>query len=267
MQAARRPLGVWLAIALVAALPPAASHAEDGMDAVIADYLARNPEIIEGIVENYLVEHPQVVQNALDELVRRREVAALDKQAAAIERNADLLFNQTTDVALGNPEASVVLVEFYDYNCSYCRQVMPDLFSVLDGDDDLRLILKPLPILGYESFEAALVGAALHRQDPSGASYRQFHESLFAGRGVADKSSAMAIAAGLGADVSRIEADMSNAQILLALDKNRRLADDLGITGTPSFVLGSRIILGAIGPDALRARIEAERQGTSPPSQ
>lgn len=259
-----RPHAVIRALAMLAfaaqlvAAPALGQSAPD--DAAIEDYLARNPQAVEQIVENFLLDNPEVIEAAIAVLVQRRQDTAQALAAEAIAQHADLLFHSAADIDLGNPDGDVTLVEFYDYNCSYCRQTLADVVSLLETDTNLRVVFKQLPILGTSSIEAARVGMGVAWQDPSGALYRAFHETLLTARGTVDKARAMEAARAVGADMARLEIDYSATATLRAIEEASTLASALGLTGTPSFVVGDRIIRGAPGLAALQDHIAAVRQ-------
>ena len=246
------------ALLILALLLPAAAERVD--DAAIEDYLHRNPSAIRQIVRDYLMEEPQILREALSELLRRDEAEADVSARRAIEANADRLLRSRFSVVLGNPEGDVTLVEFFDYNCAYCRQALPHLLELLQTDPQLRVVLKEMPVLGDASVEAARVGAALMLQDAGGTMYLDFHKRLLSSPEPANRETAIAAAIAAGADLSRLERDFASAEVVAALAETVTLSAALGLTGTPSYVVGDRVIKGAAGLQALRTAIEAQRR-------
>ena len=120
------------------------------------------------IIRDYIVANPEVLQEAMAEFEKRQNVADAEKARDTIKRNASLIFNSPRQVVTGNKEGDVSLVEFFDYNCPYCKQAMADLNTLEGSDDKLRIVYKEFPVLGPGSVEAAQVAVAIRMQDPSG---------------------------------------------------------------------------------------------------
>ena len=214
---------------------------------------------IESIVKNYLVQHPEVLQEAMEALDRRQKEAEADKARATIKDNKTTIFNSTHQVVLGNPQGKVTMVEFFDYNCAFCKRAMADMLDLLKTDSDLKFVLKEFPVLGPGSMEAAHVAVAARMQDPSGQKYMEFHQKLLGSRGPADKMRALAVAKDVGFDMARLEKDMNSDEVKATIEENMKLADALGVSGTPSYVVGDEVVVGAVGLDELRAKIKNER--------
>ena len=215
---------------------------------------------IENIVRNYLVQHPEVLQEAMDVLDKRQKDAEADKARVTIKDNNATIFNSPHQVVLGNPNGKVTMVEFFDYNCAYCKRALTDMLDLLKTDGDLRFVLKEFPVLGEGSVEAARVAVAVRMQDSSGKKYIDFHQKLLGGRGAADKARALAVAKEVGVDMTRIEKDMASDEVKKTIDENLKLAEALGVSGTPSYVVGDEVVVGAVGIDELRNRINADRR-------
>lgn len=238
-----------LALSLCGA-PPMAS-AQSFTDAQRSD--------IETIVKNYLVAHPEVIEDAINELTKRQSAADDAKHEAAIAQNAQEIFNSPRGVVLGNKNGDVTFVEFFDYNCGYCKRAMGDMLTLLKTDPKLKIVLKEFPVLSAGSVEAAKVAIAARMQDPT--KYLDFHTRLLGGRGPADKARAMQAAKEAGYDTARIEKDLSNPEIKATIEENLKLAEEMGLNGTPSYVIGKQIVVGAIGLDGLREKISMARCG------
>ena len=175
------------------------------------------------------------------------------------EDNATI-FNSPHQVVLGNPQGNVTMVEFFDYNCAFCKRALPDMLELLKTDPDLKFVLKEFPVLGPGSVEAAHVAVAARMQDSTGKKYIEFHQKLLGGRGPADKARALAVAKEVGFDMPRLEKDMDSDEVKKTIDENMKLADALGVSGTPSYVVGDEVVVGAVGLDELREKIKAERK-------
>src|ERR1700743_1924263 len=164
---------------------------------------------IESIIKNYLVSHPEVLEEAMTELNKRQAAAEEEKHQASIGQHSDSFFNPPRNVTLGNKSGDVTFVEFFDYNCGYCKRAMTDMLDLMKSDPKLKVVLKEFPVLSEGSVEAAKVAVAVRMQDPGGAKYLDFHQKLLGGRGAADKARALAVAKDAGLDVARIEKDMA----------------------------------------------------------
>jgi protein-disulfide isomerase len=214
---------------------------------------------IESIVKNYLVQHPEVLQEAMEALDRRQKEADAEKARTTIRDNKATIFNSAHQVVLGNPQGKVTMVEFFDYNCAFCKRAMADMLDLLKTNSELKFVLKEFPVLGPGSVEAAHVAVAARMQDPSGKKYMEFHQKLLGSRGPADKMRALAVAKDVGFDVARLEKDMNSDEVKTTIEENMKLADALGVSGTPTYVVGDEVVVGAVGLDELRAKIKNER--------
>jgi protein-disulfide isomerase len=216
---------------------------------------------IESIVKDYLIAHPEVLEEAMNELQKRQTAADEQKHQESIARNANTIFNSPRGVTLGNKDGDVTFVEFFDYNCGYCKRAMADMIELLKDDHKLKVVLKEFPVLSEGSVEAAKVAVAVRMQDPSGLKYLDFHQKLLGGRGPADKARALAAAKDAGLDVARIEKDMQSPEVKATIEENFKLAEDMGMNGTPSYVIGKQIVVGAVGLDGLKEKIGVARCG------
>src|SRR5438552_2183751 len=216
---------------------------------------------IETIVRNYLIAHPEVLEEAMAELSKRQAVAESAKHEASVANNADAIFNSPRNVTLGNKDGDVTFVEFFDYNCGYCKRAMADMMEIMKADPKLKVVLKEFPVLSQGSVEAAQVAVAVRMQDPTGKKYLDFHQKLLGGRGAADKARAMAAAKEAGLDMAKLEKDLSGQEVRATLEENLKLAESLGMNGTPSYVIGKQVVIGAVGVDSLKEKISTARCG------
>jgi protein-disulfide isomerase len=216
---------------------------------------------IETIVKNYLVSHPEVLEEAMAELTKRQAADEAAKHEASITENSQTIFNSPRNVTLGNKNGDVTFVEFFDYNCGYCKRAMTDMLDLMKADPKLKVVLKEFPVLSDGSVEAAKVAVAVRMQDPGGAKYLDFHQRLLGGRGPADKARALAAAKEAGLDVARIEKDMASPEARATIEENFKLAESMGMNGTPSYVIGKQVVVGAIGLDGLKEKIGVARCG------
>ena len=211
-----------------------------------------DPATLNPMIESYLMSDPKLLQRlsvALEETLRVEDEA---KAQVAIAEMQDQIFNDPGQVVLGNPNGDVTLVEFFDYNCGYCRSALPDLAVLLAEDPGLKVILKEFPILSNESIDAARVGVLVGEAD---VDYWTFHEALFSSRGKVDKAVALEAASALGLSPVNLELQMGEERVSQTIQTSYEIAQALGITGTPTYIIGNEIIPGAIGLDELRSRI------------
>jgi len=223
-------------------------------------FSADQREQIGNIIKDYLLAHPEVMQDVMAELEKRQQAAEADKHRTAVAQNKATLLSSPHQVVLGNPLGNVTMVEFFDYNCGYCKHALPDMLTLIKTNPNLKFVLKEFPVLGEGSVEAARVAVAARMQDSTGKKYLEFHQKLLGGRGPADKMRALAVAKDVGFDMARIEKDMGSDEVKKTIDENLKLADALGVNGTPSYVVGDEVVVGAVGLDALREKLKAEQQ-------
>jgi len=216
---------------------------------------------IENIIKNYLLSHPEVLEDAMAELNKRQAAAESEKHEASVTENSNAIFNSPRGVLLGNKDGDVTFVEFFDYNCGYCKRAMTDMLDLMKSDSKLKVVLKEFPVLGEGSVEAAQVAVAVRMQDSGGRKYLDFHQKLLGGRGPADKARALAAAKDAGLDVGRIEKDLASPEVKATIEENFKLAEAMGMNGTPSYVIGKQIVVGAIGLEGLKEKIGLARCG------
>jgi protein-disulfide isomerase len=242
-----------LAAGIILTLGGFAANAQNFSDAQRGD--------IEKIIREYLISHPEVLQDAMAELEKKQAADEAAKNQAAVKDNAETIFNSARQVVAGNPQGDVTFVEFFDYNCGYCKRAMDDMFALMKSDPKLKVVLKEFPVLGPGSVEAARVAVAVRMQDKTGKKYMEFHQKLLGGRGQADKARALAVAKEVGMDMARLEKDMAGDEVRVSLEESMKLAETLGLNGTPSYVVGEDVVVGAVGLEALRGKINSARCG------
>src|SRR5437868_14536553 len=216
---------------------------------------------IENIVREYLLAHPEVLEEVSAELSKRQTAAEALKHETAVTTNAQAIFSSPRGVTIGNRDGDVSFVEFFDYNCGYCKRAMADMLDLMKADPKLKVVLKEFPVLSQGSVEAAQVAVAVRMQDPTGKKYLDFHQKLLGGRGAADKARALAAAKEAGLDMAKLDKDLGSAEVKTTLEENLKLADSLGMNGTPSYVIGKQIVVGAVGLEGLKEKISTARCG------
>lgn len=214
---------------------------------------------IEKVVHDYLITNPEVIKDAIDELGKREKVAEAATREKAVSQHGDKIANSPNQAVVGNPSGDVTLVEFFDYNCGYCKQSLNSIAKLIEADPKLRVVLKDFPVLGPDSVEAAQVATAARMQLDS-QKFWDFHRKLLSTRGHIGKQQALAAAKEVGADMPRIEKDMSSAETKAALKEVAALADELRFDGTPAWVIGKEAIIGGLPYAQLKAKIDNMRK-------
>ncbi|MGQ3675571.1 DsbA family protein [Xanthobacter sp. TB0139] len=233
-----------LAASVVAATPAAAFTDEEKKE-------------LGPIIREYIITHPEVLEEAITVLEARHNEAQAEQRTKALEQVRELVLTSPHNVVIGNPKGDVTLVEFFDYNCGYCRKAMVDLKQLMKNDPNLRVVLREFPVLGQASVEAAQVAIALHMVAPD--KYLAFHEALFNTPGPIDREKALAAAESVGVNVEELEKKASSPELNASLDETMKIASVLGLNGTPSYIVGDQVVVGAVGHDKLKAAIAATR--------
>jgi protein-disulfide isomerase len=217
---------------------------------------------IERILRDYLLSHPELLQEVLAEMEKRQSVAEAEKHREGVKQHAEIIFSSPRQVTLGNPQGDITVVEFFDYNCGYCKRAMDDMTALMKGDSKVKFVLKEFPVLGEGSTQAAQVAVAVRMQDKTGGKkYLEFHQKLLSGRGPADKTRAVAVAKEIGLDMARLEKDMASEEVKITLQESFKIAEALGLNGTPSYVIGNDVVIGAVGLPVLKERVNTARCG------
>lgn len=227
------------------------------MPARAAGFDATQRDEIGAIVKEYLLQHPEVIRDAMVELDRKQQAAEADARKESVSKYSDTLLNSSRQVVLGNPKGDVTLVEFFDYNCGYCKRAHADMQKLIDEDSNLRVVLKEFPVLGPGSEEAARVAVIVNQIAPE--KYKAFHDELLMSRGEVNGARALAVAADVGLDPAAIKAKLSEPEIAATINESYSLAQALGINGTPSYVVQNDVVIGAVGYDALKSKIKSIR--------
>jgi protein-disulfide isomerase len=219
---------------------------------VNAPSAALDEKKIVDVVHDYLTKNPEILVEMTNELDKRQQDQQAEQQQKVISDNADAIFRSQLAYTAGNPNGDVSVVEFFDYNCGFCRRALPEVVKLVDSDDKVRVVFKELPIFGDESEAAAKVALAAGKQ----GKYFEMHQKLFTEPGKADKDKAMRIATELGLDIPQLEKDMQDPSIQQSLDEAKELAQKLGLQGTPLYLIGDRVVPGA--PDDLYDQLTAK---------
>ena len=224
-----------------------------------ADFSPEQKESIRVLIKEYLIANPEIIQEAMNELEKRQTENEKAAQAKAVTELMPALSQSARATVIGNPKGDVTLVEFFDYNCGYCKSALNDLVKLVKEDSKLRVVIRDFPVLGPESVEAAVVAVAA-RQQFSGAKYLEFHQKLLETKGRIGKDRALAVAKDLGADLSKLSKDMELTETKTLLSETMTIADALRLQGTPAYVVGNEVVFGAVGYDALKSAIDNTRR-------
>lgn len=211
---------------------------------------------VETIIQEYLRAHPEAVVDALREMERRSRQAEAQRAVEAIKANAAALFQDPASPVGGNAKGKVTLVEFFDYQCGYCKRVAGELTKLLAADPEIRFVYKELPILGPVSVFAARAALAAVPQ----GKYAAFHEALMLTGDRLTEESVISLANGVGLDVAKLKTNMQGQAVADQLAATATLAEALGIRGTPALVTPAELYPGAADLPTLKALIARARK-------
>lgn len=212
---------------------------------------------IEQIVAAYIKNNPKDIIDSLTSYQQQEYVNQTAKSEKYVQDNWKEIISNKADPVVGNPNAKVTIVEFFDYMCGYCKRVMPHVIKVLAENPNIRVVFKEYPILTANSDLASKAALSVYQLYPD--QYLKFHQALLT-HPISGLPSILQMAVDLGLDKAKIEEKMQDKTIEEALNNNRRLALDGGINGTPAFVINGKFIPGAVDYDTLKALIaEAEK--------
>ena len=205
-------------------------------------------------IHAYIMENPTVIINALEK--HRADEATRKKQEAAdlIKNNKKLLAGKDLP-SIGNPKGDVTIVEFFDYNCGYCKRALPDLIKLSEEDKNVRIVFHELPILSDDSRTAALWALAAHKQDK----YFDFHKALMQHRGAKNEATLTKLANDVGLDANKMKKDIMSDDVQKMLTESLEIAKKIGISGTPAFIVNDQFFGGYIGHDGLINAIKEAR--------
>jgi len=212
---------------------------------------------IEKIIREYLLKNPEIIQEMQQLFAAKQQAQQVAKQQDALKQKAQAIFDSKYQVEIGNPDAKYKVVEFFDYNCPYCQRAMLDMEKILKNNPDVKFVIKEWPVLGQQSYETHIVSIAFSILMPE--KYHDFHQQLLGMKGRKGEKNAVELALTFGLDEQLLRAEMKKPYVLEALRENNSIADDLGITGTPSYVIGNEVVFGAVGVTKLMTHIEALR--------
>ena len=232
----------------------AALFAGSSAVALATEFTPEQKAEIGAIMKDYLVNNPDVLRAAIEALDKHDKQVQAEAREAAVADPA--LFSSPHQATVGNPKGDAAVVEFFDYNCHFCKGALPDMAKLMQGDPNMKLVLKDFPVLGPGSVEAAKVASAVRNQ-LKGDKFWQFHDKLLGSHGPVGEAEALAVAKDMGVDMDRLKKDMESPEIAAGLQEVMRMADTLQINGTPTFVVGQEVVVGAVGYDTLKEKIDS----------
>ncbi len=225
------------------------------LPAQAAEFTPEQKKELGDIIHQYLMENPEVVRDAMQELERKQQAAEEAARSDSLKAMSTEVFRNTDDLVGGNPKGRVTVVEFFDYNCAYCKRAFPDVMKMISNDKDVRLVMKEFPILGPGSVYAARAALASRKQ----GKYWEYHLAMLSHEGRVDEAVADQIAKEHGLDLKKLKADMQADEVSQVINRNMQLADSLKIQGTPAFIIDETVIPGAVGYEALAAAVKQVR--------
>jgi protein-disulfide isomerase len=216
---------------------------------------AQKTEIGE-IVRQYLMENPEVLLDVSKALEARQQQAEAEQRKGALAAHAKAIFHGSNDFVAGNPNGDVTIVEFFDYNCGWCKKGFPEVMSLIEKDKNLRVVLKEFPIFGGDSDYAAIAALAAKKQNK----YMELHAALFSHEGKITQQVVDDLAKANGIDLEKLKADMKSPEIAQSLAETREIAQALAINGTPAFIIDEQVSPGYLPADSLAAIVAEVRQ-------
>ena len=213
---------------------------------------------VEAAVQKVLENNPDLIVQAFQKGRAKQQQQQQADAGKNIAQYREKLENNDKLPFLGNPKGDVVVVEFFDYNCGYCKRVVGDVAKLIDEDKNVKFVFKELPILGPSSEVAARAAVAVHITEPS--KYFAYHRALMEFQGQKSEEIVLDIAKKLGLNVANIKEEMKSSKVSELLAANREVAQAIGVNGTPAFVIGDNLNPGAMDINAMKAAVANARK-------
>lgn len=211
---------------------------------------------VEAIIRQFLIEkEPDTIMKAIEVLKQRDQQQQMVVAKEAVAKHKDRIYDEPSSPVLGNPKGDVTIVEFYDYACGYCKMAQPIVEDILKNDKNVRFIAKEFPILG----EGSVLGARAALASVKQKKFEKFHATLMAFRGQINDGAITDIAQRAGLDAAQLKRDMNDKAIDDIIATNRKLGNDLGVRGTPMFIIGDAVVPGAMDAEAIKKAIADAR--------
>lgn len=240
------------ALLMTAALIASPARAQD-------DLSPKQQEAVKKLVHDYIMENPGIIADAIEALRQKEDLAAEAAAKKTLVERKDEVFNDADAPVLGNPKGDVTLVEFFDYRCPYCKAMADQIADVVKADGKTKLVMKEFAVLGPESVTAAKAALAAREQKK----YEEFHRALMRLKEPLTEKTLMKTAADVGLNTDKLKKDMDDPKIDTILKNNLKLAHDLNVDATPTFIIGDQIVTGAIPSQNLKQLIDQTRKAKS----
>lgn len=211
---------------------------------------------IEKIVHQYIMDNPQVLIDSVSAFETKLQDQQQEQAMAVVRDSADWIYKNPNHAVAGNPNGDITIVEFFDYNCGYCKQALNDLMTLIDQDKNIKVVFIDLPILGDSSVLAASWSQAALAQ----GKFLEFHVPLMRHRGALNDSVLENYARSAGVDVAKAKKFVESPEVKKILDDNSQKSQSFGIAGTPAFILGDKMVRGYVGVDGMRKVIAEARE-------
>ena len=249
-ETARRwlPLGVAGLIGVLGGAVAFGADAPEPSNAGADQFGKEQRRAIEAIVRQYILDHPEVIPEAINRLQEREVTKLLDSNRKEIE-------TPFAGAYAGNKDGDVVLVEFFDYACGYCKLSFPDVERLIREDKGLKVVYRDFPVLSPASQEAALASLSAAKQ----GRYEAFHDRMFQSGARLSHERIIATVRAAGLNEMQTARDLKNEALQAEVKKNLDLGRALGLTGTPTYIVGNRILSGAVGYEELKKAIADAR--------
>lgn len=216
-----------------------------------------NEDEVKNVVKEYLLNNPEIVKEALDNYILKEEEARRQAMVGKLKTSRTALERDPNTPVLGNPDGDITIVEFFDYNCGYCKLMFPKVWEYVQNDGNIRWVLKDMPSLSETSDLAARAGLAAEKQ----GKYFEMHQAMITHDGQLTEEDILTYAKSSGLDMEKFEKDRKDKSLDKILNANRILANRLEFRGIPNFIIGDFISPGAMMGDELDVNVKAIREG------
>ena len=218
---------------------------------------ADDKSAIEKIIREYLLSNPEILGEMQQAYEAKQEADQIASQKETLVERADIIYSSPYQIEIGDKDAKYKIVEFYDYNCPFCQRALGDMEKILAANPDVKFVIKEWPVLGEQSYKAHVVSIAFTKLKPE--NYHEFHKQLLNMKGRKGEAEAIQLALTFGVNENELRKEMQKPYVIETLRENNSIAEGLGITGTPSYVIGDSVIFGAVGVDQITSYIEKMR--------
>jgi protein-disulfide isomerase len=248
----RKILSVAVAALLVSLTPVSAPSSAWAADAGFTDAQKKQ---MDGMIHDYIMANPKVIMDSVEKFRNDQQTADEKSFDAKVKEKSAELYKKAADPVTGNKDGDVTMVEFFDYNCGYCKHAFKDVQTLIGSDKKLKVVFKDIPILSETSFTAAQYALAANRQ----GKYWEFHQAMMEHNGPISEESLQSVGKTIGLDVEKLKKDSKDPEIRAQIEANLSLARDIGINGTPGFVINDTVLRGAYGLEAMQKAIADSR--------